>query len=112
MKTSIVIRFQLEGFHNWPQAKDLMPSVAFLSERHRHMFHFELTKRVTHSDRDVEIILFKREVMKYLTDRYGSPCEFGSRSCEDLAEELINEFLCVRVSVLEDNENGAVVLNS
>lgn len=76
---------------------------------HRHIFHITVEKAVTHSDRDVEIILFKQEVTKYLEQKYGRPGELGSLSCEMLCEELLNKFECVSVEVLEDNENGAKV---
>ena len=41
-KTNIIIRFQLDGMHNFPKAALLFPEAAFLADRHRHMFHFEL----------------------------------------------------------------------
>jgi hypothetical protein len=40
MKYSIIVTFSIEGFHCWPDAKDVFPEVAFLSDRHRHMFGF------------------------------------------------------------------------
>lgn len=117
MKTGIIITFQLEGFHNWPDAKLIFPEVGFLSDRHRHMFWFELHKEVTHADRDIEIILFKRQVIDYLIGQYTTHplrqtynvCEFGAMSCEMIAEKLLNEFNCDFVSVKEDNESGAYV---
>ena len=57
MKYSVVVTFSIEGFHCWPDAKDIFPEVAFLSERHRHMFGFRCYARVTHTDRDEEFIL-------------------------------------------------------
>jgi hypothetical protein len=36
MKYSVVVTFSIEGFHNWPEAKEIFPEVAFLSDRHRH----------------------------------------------------------------------------
>ena len=35
--------------------------------------------------------------------------EFGAKSCEMLAKEILKEFDCVYVSVFEDNENGAEI---
>lgn len=119
IKTSIIIRFQLEGFHNFPQAKNIFPEVGFLSDKHRHIFHFELKKQVNHDDRDVEFILFKREVESYLIDKYGGNysedhppfsyfCEFGSMSCEMIARDLLEKFDLESCSVFEDNENGSI----
>lgn len=113
MKTYIVVRLQIEGMHNFPKAKEIFPEVGFLADRHRHIFHFELKKEVYHDDRDVEFILFKREVEKYIKAQYFSTAnqvyEFEHRSCEMLAKELLQKFDCVQVSVFEDGENGAVV---
>lgn len=113
MKTYIVIRLQIEGMHNFPKANEIFPEVGFLADRHRHIFHFELKKEVYHDDRDVEFIMFKREVEKHIKSEYFSTasqvCEFEYRSCEMLAKELLQKFGCVQVSVFEDGENGAVV---
>ena len=35
--------------------------------------------------------------------------EFGAKSCEMLAKEIMEEFGCCYVSVFEDNENGAEI---
>ena len=42
--------------------------VKFLRDEHRHIFWFECEKVVHHDDRDVEFIMFKREITKYLVD--------------------------------------------
>lgn len=118
--TTIIIKFQLEGFHNFPRAKELFPAVSFLSDRHRHIFFFECEKEVFHDDRDVEFIMFKREVQSYLIEKYGTlnnddvpsflyPLEFGSMSCEMIARELLDKFDLITCSVFEDNENGSKI---
>lgn len=118
IQTNIIVNLSVEGIHNWPDAKKKMPDVAFLSDKHRHIFNFCLKKKVSHSDRDVEIILFKRSVLEYLYETYGLQhepdsyykwCNFGSKSCEMLADELLKQFRLEYCSVLEDNENGAEV---
>lgn len=109
IKRSIYVTLQVEGFHNFEKVLDFFPEVGFLKDRHRHMFHFKLYKRVKHNDRDVEFILFKREVQKYLHDKYGTPAEFGSQSCEMLALELAECFDCYMVDCSEDNENGGII---
>lgn len=110
-QTEIVVRLSVEGFHHWPEAKELLPEAGFLSDRHRHMFFIEVKKVVSHDDRDIEIILFKRAIIKHLQEAYGFPCEFGRMSCEEIAREILEAFACSSVSVLEDNENGAVITN-
>jgi len=111
--TTIIIRFSLEGIHRWKDAGLKEPDVEFLQFPHRHMFHFEVRKVVEHDDRDIEIILFKRSVIDYLQNKYGSDqgnfCDFKTKSCEMLAEEIVDAFECMTVQCLEDNENGAHV---
>jgi len=43
-------------------------------------------------------------MLAYL-DEFGN--NFGNRSCEDIAEELIETFDLLNCEVLEDGENGA-----
>lgn len=111
MTTAIVINAIIAGFHNWPEAPG---EVDFLRYRHRHIFHIRCEKVVSHLDRDIEIILFKNSVLKYIEFKYlstgGHPSiEFGSMSCEMIATELLNQFQLISCEVLEDNENGAKV---
>lgn len=113
MNSFVVITFQLEGFHSWPRAPYVFPDVAFLADRHRHMFHFKLVKQVHHDDRDVEFIRWKREVVQWLQHQYGefgkAPLQFGTMSCEQIAKELLQKYDCTSVEVWEDGENGAIV---
>lgn len=114
MKTGIIINLQVEGLHCWPDADKLIPEVGFLSNMHRHIFFVTMKKYVNHDDRDVEIIMFKRSVLDYITKEYWSPSanchNFENKSCEMLAKELAQRFECYYASVLEDNENGAEVI--
>ena len=113
MKTNIIVKLQVEGLHNWPNAKNVFPEVGFLSNMHRHKWFITAKKEVMHDDRDVEFIMFKRDISDYLEEQYYNRTtrthEFGSQSCEMLAKEILEEFDCVYVSVFEDNENGAEV---
>jgi hypothetical protein len=112
MTTNIIIKLQYEALHNWPGVVDALPECSWihmLKDKHRHIFYITLEKQVTHSDRDVEIILFKQAVTKKLEDMFGRPGDLGAMSCEMLAELLLKEYDCVSVEVLEDNENGAKV---
>jgi len=113
MTTKIVVRLQIEGLHCWPNAKNVFPEVGFLADLHRHIFFIELKKQVYHDDRDIEFIMFKRDVQEYLYKSYfdnEKRCHnFSHRSCEMIAKELLKHFDCDFVSVFEDNENGAEV---
>ena len=112
-KTTVIVKLAVDACHNFPKAAELFPEVDFLSERHRHMFHFTVACKVTHSDRDKEFIMLKRDVLEYLYDTYyrneSRTHEFGPRSCEMLGEEILNKFDAEWVEVWEDNENGAKV---
>lgn len=106
---TIFIQFTKEGIHCYPDAP---VGVEFLRSPHRHMFHFRVTLEVFHNDRDVEFILFKRE----LEALYGNgTLEMDYKSCEMLAEDLIEyiskKYAGRKISVLvsEDGENGATL---
>ncbi len=105
MKYEIGVRLQVEGTHRWEGAVD-MKGVEFLAASHRHIFHIEARKEVEHSDRDVEFILFKREIQNFLSAWNG---DFGKLSCEQIAEKILKRFKCTQVEVSEDGENFAVV---
>jgi hypothetical protein len=114
MKYSVVVTFSIEGFHNWPSAKDIFPEVAFLSDRHRHMFGFRCYAKVTHTDRDKEFILLNREIKRNLQLNFektvDNVLEFGPMSCEAIGEYLLDQFPeLYKVEVWEDWENGAII---
>ena len=114
MKTNIIVTVQVDALHNWKEAKNIFPEVSFLSDLHRHIFHIECKKEVFHDDRDIEFIMFKRTILKYLTDKYFNEklicLLFEGKSCEMLCKELINEFDLCYCKVMEDNENGSEVI--
>jgi len=117
----IKVSFQKEGIHKFPGA-DTNPKyatgnwddVSFLGFPHRHIFHFYVTLGVTHNDRDVEFIQFKRELERLFTKNV---VHLDYQSCEMVAENLINYIeehypnRGVRVEVYEDDENGAILDN-
>ena len=120
----IQITFQKEGIHCYPAAATDpklktgdWDDVSFLAHPHRHIFHFRVTLDVTHNDRDVEFIQFKRwcERLYSGTFEYTSTLELDYKSCEMIAEDLINVIIArypdrsITVEVFEDNENGAIL---
>ena len=120
-KRYIKVSFQKEGVHFFPGA-DTNPKyatgdwddVSFLGYPHRHMFHFYVTLGVTHNDRDVEFIQFKRELLRCFDN---GVIQLDHQSCEMIGESLINYIeekypnRAVRVEVFEDNENGGIIEN-
>lgn len=103
---NIVIRFQVEGFHNWPEA----PNHRFyLRAMHRHLFYVEATIPVTHDDREIEY----HDLLDFCKENFQEGDHRG-KSCEQLAHELANKIVVkfqrrATVSVFEDGEVGSVV---
>ena len=107
----IFVTFQKEGLHKWPDAID-HPGVEFLANEHRHMFHFRVDLQVFHDDREVEFILFKRELEGLYTE---GALQLNYKSCEMMADEL-GEYIeknypgrHFSIEVSEDGENGCLV---
>ena len=120
MQTNIIVKLQVEGTHNWPDATDgAGAEMHYLEYRHRHMFHIVAKKEVMHDDRDVEFIMFKRKINRYLREMYYTSeldlCDFGSQSCEMIADDLAtviqNKYpgRWLKISVAEDDENGCEI---
>lgn len=106
---SIFVTFQKEGIHRYPDAP---AGVEFLRNEHRHIFHFRVDIDVFHNDRDIEFILFKRELEGLYSEQ---TLKMDHKSCEMLAEELIGYISekyphrKITVLVSEDGENGATL---
>ena len=110
-KIKIVVKFTVEGLHKWKDCN--IEEVMYLKNLHRHLFYIRLEKEVSHNDRDIEIIKFKKSIIDYLNykwydDKYKC-LMFNNMSCENIAEHLYYKFLASSVEVLEDNENGAII---
>ena len=110
-KDFIWVTFRKEGIHKYPAAATdpKLKAVKFLANDHRHIFHFRVELEVMHDDRDVEFILFKRE-LEALYD--GGTMQLNHKSCEMLARDLA-EYVKkkypgrdVAIEVSEDGENG------
>lgn len=113
-KIYVVVTLQKELVHDWAgvvNAKGLTHDVSYLQYPHRHLFYIKATKAVNHDDRDVEIICLKNDMEEYLDKAYPDK-HMGHTSCEMLAEKLVDQFGLASCSVMEDNENGAVVMTT
>lgn len=106
MKTLIGVTIEVEGFHRYPNAPE---EVAFLRDSHRHLFKITCKKEVKELDREIEFILLKRKIENHLKATHGNPCQFGSRSCEMICQDLIKMFDLDYVCTSEDGENFAEV---
>ena len=115
-KRMIWVTFKKEGIHKYPAALD-DPSLAtgdeydvsFLGYPHRHIFHFRVGITVTHNDRDIEFIQFKR----WLEKLYEGELNVDYKSCEMMSDDLYEQIITkhpgreVHIDVSEDGENGA-----
>lgn len=108
----IWVTFQKEGIHLYPAAATdpKLAGVSFLGFPHRHMFHFRIELEVFHDDRDVEFILFKRELEQLYAD---GTLQLNHKSCEMIAQDLADYITLTYpkrdlvIEVSEDGENGA-----
>lgn len=113
IKTTVLVTLQVEGLHRWPDARQKEPEMGYLADMHRHIFHIKCEKDVSHSDRDKEFIMMKREVLAYITGKWGyAPAQFKDMSCEMIAKDIMTEFNLRSCEVWEDLENGARVVNT
>lgn len=115
----IWVTFRKEGMHKYPAALT-DPSLAtgdeydvsFLGYPHRHMFHFKVWISVTHDDRDIEFIQFKRWLERLYKD---ATLSLDYKSCEmmsgDLFDAISNKYPGreVWIEVSEDGENGSFI---
>ena len=105
-RSSAFVTTCFEGFHCWPDAPE---AVGFLRDKHRHVFHVRVDVSVSHSDRDVEFILFKQQLDKDIQS-IAEERDTSTWSCESWCEAILDTYpSAIRVEVSEDNENGAVV---
>jgi hypothetical protein len=119
-KRSIWVTFTKEGIHKYPAALEDPAlatgdeyDVSFLGYPHRHTFHFKVQIQVTHNDRDIEFIQFKR----WLESLYaGDILQLDYKSCEMIADDLYKQISSkypgrfVVIDVAEDGENGCSII--
>jgi len=115
----IWVTFRKEGIHKYPAAltdPNLATGdeydVSFLGYPHRHIFHFKVWISVTHDDRDIEFIQFKRWLEKLYAE---GTLQLDYKSCEMMSGELFDTISGkypgreVWIEVSEDGENGSFI---
>jgi hypothetical protein len=115
----IWVTFCKEGIHKYPAALTDPAlatgdeyDVSFLGYPHRHIFHFKVWIGVTHDDRDIEFIQFKRWLLNLYKD---ATLSLDYKSCEMMSGDLydvINKKYPGRevwIEVSEDGENGSFI---
>lgn len=109
VKAEIIVATRIEGFHFWEAAPD---EVAFLRNRHRHLFHVKAGMPVEHLDRHREFFIEQRVLHKALQEHFAAN-EHNVGSCEMICVHILNTLRHVTwVQVEEDGENGAKVIRS
>lgn len=109
MIKTVITQFSITGFHGYPDAPE---KVKFLRHNHRHDFKIKCGYKVTDSNREKEIFICRDEVIDYLHEAYGSPCQFSDMSCEMIAEEIMDfgkEDKMIWCEVWEEETGGARV---
>ena len=117
----IWVTFRKEGIHKYPAAATDPKlatgdeyDVSFLANPHRHIFHFRVWLSVTHNDRDVEFIQFKRWLEKLYSSNQGV-LSLDYKSCEMMSDDLYAQIHQrypdreVWIEVSEDGENGSFI---
>jgi hypothetical protein len=115
----IWVTFNKEGMHKYPAALTDPAlatgdeyDVSFLGYPHRHIFHFKVWISVTHDDRDIEFIQFKRWLLNLYKD---SILALDYKSCEMMSEDLYQQISQkypsreIWIEVSEDGENGSFI---
>jgi hypothetical protein len=117
----IWVTFQKEGIHKYPAALTDPAlatgdeyDVSFLGYPHRHIFHFRVWISVSHNDRDIEFIQFKRW-LESLYNGQGAVLDLDFKSCEMMSDDLFDVISNkypdreVWIEVSEDGENGSFI---
>jgi hypothetical protein len=115
----IWVTFQKEGMHKYPAALTDPTlatgdeyDVSFLGYPHRHIFHFKVWIGVTHNDRDIEFIQFKRWLLNLYKD---ATLSLDFKSCEMMSDDLYDAISQkypnreIWIEVSEDGENGSFI---
>ena len=115
----IWVTFRKEGMHKYPAALTDPAlatgdeyDVSFLGHPHRHIFHFKVWIGVTHDDRDIEFIQFKRWLENLYKD---ATLALDYKSCEMMSQDLYDIISQkypgreVWIEVSEDGENGSFI---
>lgn len=109
MKKQVIIQFEIEGLHNYPDAPE---QVNFLKNSHRHTFTIKAGYSVNDLNREKEIFIQRDILKEYLNEAFGMPCQFKNMSCEMIATELLEfgqEDGMIWCEVWEEKTGGARV---
>ena len=109
VSSHIVIKFEYNAMHHWPG--EPQSSVYNLVASHQHFFLITLHIPVKELDREIEFINYREMFMCKVDITYSG--DFGARSCEMIATELMAlSEIATKVEVFENEYVGAIVERS
>ena len=106
----IEVKLEIEGLQHWPDCN--LPHVEYLKHLHRHTFVSNCRAEVSHGDRDIEFIQFKRWLENLYKDAILS---LDHKSCEMMSDDLYDSISKkypgreIWIEVSEDGENGSFI---
>ena len=113
---AIEVQCRFVGMHRWKNAPD---EYRYLRSYHRHEFHVTVKKFVHHDDRDEEFCHLKAKVAAWCEQSFGvesdkadGPCYMHDLSCEQMANQIAEQFDAYEVKVSEDGENAGIAYRS
>ena len=101
MVNKIEVKETVLGTHCWSNCPH--EEVKFLQNEHHHDFTIRVSCEVTHDDRDIEFIMLRLVLKRFIWEQYANEnpvdyflVRFGLRSCEiisnEIREHLINTY--------------------
>ena len=111
MSTSLIVSFEVDGIHFWPNAPDKYKE---FGQPHRHLFKFicllPTSDSIDPARRDVELWELRQDVITSLRSDFGrEPIDFSARSCEGIADYVKMHWGFSKVFVGEEWFLGALV---
>lgn len=112
-KRWVYVTFQKAGFHRYPDAdtNPVLADVAYLGQKHRHLFKFNVQIAVVHNDRDLEF----HQVLNYCESLFAGTLDIDFKSVEMLADDLYIQLIekypnrDMKIGVSEDGECGCLI---
>lgn len=107
---NLVISFELNGIHHWPNPPK---GCEEFGEPHRHLFKFIVVCPESKS-RSLELFAVRKSLMEWVAHLYpessllAGGIDFGPSSCEDIATKLKETWRVDRVFVGEEYFLGAL----
>jgi len=110
-KTELVISFEVDGLHSWPDAPDKYKE---FRQIHRHLFKVICFLPTVESNdptrREVELWSLRQNVIQFLKSEFGEePINFKTMSCEGISDYLKEHWNFSSVFVGEEWFLGAMV---